>query len=415
MINLILKGLTYELIAHPLGVDRSKFSRGWDNIATSLYIGKPLTNTNKITFKKMICSQSHVIGVDIDGKIWTWGNNGFGQLGINSTIIYVSSPTLLTESEKFKKIACGSHHRMALGFDDTLWSWGLDINGQLGNSKRSEHAHRGYPCQVQTSNKFDKIFCGCEQSFAITKDGSTFACGCNRCGELGTGSNLTSVASLELIKGDIKFKKISSYDNVTFGFTFDGKVYAWGNNQNEELGIESTKSRSWSDDNYIDIPILVKYSDKINFRDIIYRCSRTFGISKEGQLYIWGYGEKEMRKINNYIIKTIMFGKFDDLAIDSNDELLCWDTKDQTLLKKYKCKAKKIFATSEDAFIVDEDGSMYAYGGNESGGSGFGDNKPRDKLTKTNFMFILKKKNNLKNNFRKLLSIKKIMDVTFLS
>ena len=79
-----------------------------------------------------------------DGTLWSWGNNGYGQLGDGTTTTRLARAEIGTETTWWA-VAAGSYHTLALKADGTLWAWGTNWNGQVGDGSRTD---RHAPIQV---------------------------------------------------------------------------------------------------------------------------------------------------------------------------------------------------------------------------------------------------------------------------
>jgi alpha-tubulin suppressor-like RCC1 family protein len=77
------------------------------------------------------CGSQFSLALRDDSTLWSWGFNGNGQLGINSTATQ-HLPTQIGTDYSWRKVAVGSHHSLGILSDGTLWSWGFNSVGQLG-------------------------------------------------------------------------------------------------------------------------------------------------------------------------------------------------------------------------------------------------------------------------------------------
>jgi alpha-tubulin suppressor-like RCC1 family protein len=85
---------------------------------------------------KISAGRAHAIVVKSDGTLWGWGYNGYGQLG-DGTTVYRHSPIRIgTEAQWADIVASKWNHTTALKSDGSLWGWGLNSSGQLGDSRR---------------------------------------------------------------------------------------------------------------------------------------------------------------------------------------------------------------------------------------------------------------------------------------
>ena len=193
---------------------------------------------------------SHTIALKYDGTVWTWGNNTNGQLGNNSTE-NSSSPVQVKSADgngyltNIIEISAGSDHNMALSKDGTVFTWGSNAYGQLGNGSS---VNSMLPVQVKSAdgNSFltdvVQISAGYVHSMALKKDGTVWTWGRNDGGQL--GNNNTSNKSLPVqVKGGASGSEyLTDVVQVTAGnwhsmaLKANGTVYAWGWGQYGQLG-----------------------------------------------------------------------------------------------------------------------------------------------------------------------------------
>ena len=96
------------------------------------YSSKLINISNRIKYKKIASGTDHALAIDKEGKLWTWGRNGNGQLGDGTTNDSVI-PIKIKEDIKFKKISAGSQHCLAIDEDGNGYAWGSNSYGQCGN------------------------------------------------------------------------------------------------------------------------------------------------------------------------------------------------------------------------------------------------------------------------------------------
>jgi alpha-tubulin suppressor-like RCC1 family protein len=109
-----------------------------------------------LTWNNVAGGQYHTVATQTDGSLWTWGNNGFGGLGLGN-IVYRSSPVQVGTLLTWKNVAGGKYHTVATKTDGSLWVWGLNDNGQLGLGDRTD---RSSPVQVGTLLTWKNVACG---------------------------------------------------------------------------------------------------------------------------------------------------------------------------------------------------------------------------------------------------------------
>ena len=127
----------------------------------------------------------HYAALKNDGTVWTWGRNAEGQLGDGSLSTTArSTPVMLSSLSGVTKISTHWSHTLALKGDGTVWTWGPNDTGQLGNGTTTA---RTTPGMISTLTGVKEIAAGTNYSLAITLDGRVFAWGDNGYGQLGAG------------------------------------------------------------------------------------------------------------------------------------------------------------------------------------------------------------------------------------
>src|SRR5262249_46160002 len=120
-----------------------------------------------------------------DGSVWAWGANSAGELG-TGTVTNSSVPVKVAGLTGVIKVAAGSSHSLALRSDGTGWAWGDNVSGQLGNGAST--ASQDTPVQVYGLTGITQIAAGGLFSIALRSDGTVWAWGDNSMGQLGNNS-----------------------------------------------------------------------------------------------------------------------------------------------------------------------------------------------------------------------------------
>ena len=179
--------------------------------------------------------------IKIDGTLWMWGNNNGGRIGQNDTV-YRSSPTQVGRHSTWASVVAGNGHTFALKTDGTLWAWGLSSYGRLGLNTT---ANVSSPAQVGTLTNWAHIVPGFQHALAIKTDGTLWVWGRNDSGQLGLNdtthrSSPTQVGSLTTWS-TLPLSGVGQHSVV---LKTDGTLWTWGNNVNGRLGSNSTTYRS---------------------------------------------------------------------------------------------------------------------------------------------------------------------------
>jgi PKD repeat protein len=115
----------------------------------------------------------HTAALKSDGSLWAWGNNNSGQLG-DGTLIEKIAPVRIGNSADWKTLTAGYYHTLSLKQDGTLWAWGENANGQLGDASRID---RTIPEQIGTDANWTTVDAGAFHTLAVKTDGSLWAWG----------------------------------------------------------------------------------------------------------------------------------------------------------------------------------------------------------------------------------------------
>lgn len=196
-----------------------------------------------------------------DGTVWAWGNNGDGQLGNNDTDahrspIQVLDSTGLNPLTDIISIAAGDSAAYALKSDGTVWAWGFNGEGRLGDGTTTA---RRLPVQVKGEGgtgfltDVTAIYAGYYSAYAIKSDGSVWAWGKNTNGQLSDGTTTDQYTPVRVLNSDgvtpmTGVTEISSGVDGSNAFTYflksDGSVLSVGFNSDGELGIGNTTSKT---------------------------------------------------------------------------------------------------------------------------------------------------------------------------
>jgi alpha-tubulin suppressor-like RCC1 family protein len=173
----------------------------------------------------------------------SWGANQYGQLG-NGTLFDYTLYGAVSGLTNVTQVAAGWEHALALTSDGTVWAWGANTYGQLGNgSATGNNAATPVPEQVPGLTGVTQIAAGEAFSLALTSDGSVWAWGSNDQGQLGDNTTTNSDAPVP-VAGLTGVTQIAAGSTFGLALRSDGTVWAWGLNGQGELGNGTTTSSS---------------------------------------------------------------------------------------------------------------------------------------------------------------------------
>lgn len=262
------------------------------------------------------------------GTVWAWGNNRLGQLGLGEVTtlqrnIAVQVPSLVNAN--ITRIAAGGGHNLALSSSGTIWSWGFNKSGQLGQGRESEHKipTPGMVLNTDgTSNLTDVIHiaAGGSHSLFVTSDGNVWACGLNNFGQLGDGTLKKKYGVVPVLTDKVTKTPLTGAIAVAAGLDHSlaiiddgtglskGTVWAWGDNTFGQLGNQ----KNFNTDIPVTSPVKVKKEDGTaleNVAKIVAIGNHSLAVDSSGQLWAWGdntYGQLGNGKTTNskYAIKV---------------------------------------------------------------------------------------------------------------
>jgi alpha-tubulin suppressor-like RCC1 family protein len=209
-----------------------------------------------------------------DGSVWSWGLNGNGQLGINSTTGRVI-PGIVPGITSAVSVAAGSTFSMALQNNGTVWTWGANANGQLGDGTTTQ---RLTPVPVTTVSNAVSIGAGYFAGYAALSNGTVRAWGQNTYGQLGNG-NTTQSATPVQVTGLSNVVKVAGGQYFGLALKSDGTVWGWGINTAGQLGDGTYTSRTTP----------VRVTNLTQVVDIAGGSYAAYAIKSDGTLWAWGH------------------------------------------------------------------------------------------------------------------------------
>lgn len=206
------------------------------------------------TITSVTAGKEYTVAVTSDGRAYAWGYNDRGQLG-DGTATSRTTPVAVTTSgalsgKTVTRVAAGQKHTVAVTDDGHVYAWGYNVHGQLGDGTT---ASRRTPVAVDTSGVLagkavTSVSAGLYHTVVGTSDGGVYAWGWNGSGQLGDGTDTSRSAPVAVdMSGVLAGKVVTSVAAGGFAHTVvgtsDGGVYAWGYNNEGQLGDGTPASR----------------------------------------------------------------------------------------------------------------------------------------------------------------------------
>lgn len=146
--------------------------------------------------EKIYAGNRQAFAVDVNGDVWAWGDNKFGELGDGTGDLQLS-PVKITGLPDISQISVGKTHSLALSADGTVWTWGVNRNGV--NGVGGNNTTYLEPVQIPTLQNIVYVEAGPTQSFAIDADGTVWVWGNNAFGQLGDGTTKNQPVPIPLV------------------------------------------------------------------------------------------------------------------------------------------------------------------------------------------------------------------------
>jgi alpha-tubulin suppressor-like RCC1 family protein len=177
----------------------------------------------------------HGLALKPDGTVWSWGSNGAGELGDGGWGGHRSTPFPVPGLTGVTQVAAGQDFSLALRSDGTVWAWGDNFSGQLGRGTFS--SHELIPAPVTGLAGVIKISAGHDFALALRSDGTVGAWGDDFDGQLASpqaGARLTR--PVNTIAAGSGITQLAAGESDIYALKSDGTVLAWGDNWNGQLG-----------------------------------------------------------------------------------------------------------------------------------------------------------------------------------
>ena len=286
-----------------------------------------------------LATSYHSVYLESDGTVWTWGNNSNGQLG-DGTTSDEPIPVPVGVLTGITVIAAGSNHTVALKNDGTVWAWGSNNKGQLGDGTTTD---RWTPVPVAGLTGITAIDAGSNHSVALKNDGTVWAWGSNSNGQLGNGTTTDNPTPIQ-VTGMTYIVDIAAGDTHTIALRSvtpmknDGIVWAWGNNSSGQLGDGTTTNRLTP----IQVAGLSGITDITAGDNHNVALRNLYTTTNDGTLWAWGLNSNgqlgDGTTINRLtpvqvaglsIVTTIAGGTDHSIALKSDGTVWAWGNNDK--------------------------------------------------------------------------------------
>jgi len=246
-----------------------------------------------------------VAAIKIDGTLWCWGTNDYGNLGDNTTTRRSSPVQTIALGSNWKQVSTSGDYTAAIKNDGTLWLWGSNNQGQLANNTTTQS---NSPVQTVTfGTNWKQVSAGSQHMAAIKNDGTLWTWGYNLYGQLGDNSIVKKSSPVQTVAGGTNWKQVSGGFNHCAAIKTDGTLWTWGLNNTGQIGDNTGTYRS--------SPVqTIAYGT--NWKQVACGGSQvnTFAIKTDGTLWTWGYNPSGQLGDNTTTsrsspVQTILYGQ----------------------------------------------------------------------------------------------------------
>ncbi|RYY50963.1 MAG: T9SS type A sorting domain-containing protein [Chitinophagaceae bacterium] len=340
-------------------------------------------------WQQVAVNAGFTLAIKNDGRLWAWGKNNKGQLGRNNFFNY-STPVQVGSSADWSVGAAGYEHSAAVKTDGSLWTWGSNSDGQLGDG--TNVGIYPYPRQVGNETNWLRVYAALNVTMAIKTDGTLWAWGSNFYGMLGNGGSGGSspdVLSPQQVGLASNWVSIMLSNQSALGLRADGTLWSWGWNSSGVLGNGSTTHQFTPQ----------QVGSASNWSAIAIGLEHGLGLRSDGSLWTWGsndhsqlgngsttasYTPQQVGTDMDWV--SVSSGGFHSVAVKSNGTAWAWGynhvgqlglTGSTTIsspqqIGSVNSWAKPQLGMSNASFGIRTDGSLWAWGGNTNNQLGTG-------------------------------------------
>ena len=312
-------------------------------------------------------NSSSTMAIISDNSLWTWGYNYDGDLGDGTTTARYSPVKVMDDvASAFFSLTS----TMAIKTDGSLWAWGDNGDGQLGDGTITD---RHSPVKVM--GDVVSVFTGGTSTMAIKSDNSLWAWGHNDCGQLGDGTRINKHLPVKVMDDVVS---VSLNSSSTMAIKSDNSLWAWGYNGYGRLGDGTTTAERHLPVKIMDDVVSVSFSAPF-----------TMAIKSDNSLWAWGYnsygrlgdGTTTARYLPVKImddVASVSFSNSSTMAIKTDGSLWAWGSNsngqlgDGTKITRYSpVKIMDDVASVSFKFTstmaIKSDGSLWSWGSNSYG------------------------------------------------
>jgi alpha-tubulin suppressor-like RCC1 family protein len=260
-----------------------------------------------VAFDQLAAGALHTCGRTVEGVVYCWGFNHWGQLG-DGTPTDHALPAPVAGNHTFVSLTSGDWHTCAQAADGATWCWGMNERGQLGDGT---FTNRTEPTLVTGGHDFSQLSLGWMHSCGIDADGATLCWGSNEYVQVGDGSGADQPEPVN-VSGNLRFTQVEAGSYHTCALTAAGVMYCWGSNPNGELAAGT-------------IDPITRTTPGVSASGSTFRVladGATCALTDDAATYCWG-AVAIQNGTQNYTVPTLRGGAPAFIAISGNSFSAC--------------------------------------------------------------------------------------------
>lgn len=240
---------------------------GIEEFKEIIFTPKKIKTLNGVRIIQVSCGDYHSLALSEDGQVFSWGKNSQGQLGLGKDVPSQASPQRVRSLEgiPLAQVAAGGAHSFALSLTGTSFGWGNNNAGQLALSGKNVPVESHKPRSVGKLKILDVIYisCGYEHTAVLTQNGKVFTFGDNSFGQLGHSptAKKSGPQQVERIGGLVSQIDCGSYHTLAYVYT-TGQVVSFGHGSSCTSNATHPEARTED----LDISCLISDADLADVR-----------------------------------------------------------------------------------------------------------------------------------------------------
>lgn len=355
-------------------------------IVNTLLLSFLTVQTSAQCWKEVSSGLVHTKAIKMDGSLWSWGSNIFGQQGNGSNNnVNITIPTRIGNDIDWKRVSAGDIFTTALKNDGSLWAWGANAGGELGDGN---DVGKNVPTRIGMSTDWKINYSHRRFTTALKNNGTLWIWGGNFSGQLGDGTNIDQNTPTQ-VGSDTDWKTVApGMSDHVMVIKNDGSLWGWGWNSDGQLGDGTIEDKN--------LPLQI--GSDTDWKSVFTGMLHTMAIKNDGSL--WGWGDNSSGELGDGTFerkvvptkigsdkdwKIIFAGEQYTLAIKNDGSLWSWGQNLYGELGNGTTDAKNIptrIGTDNDwigvengyhiSFAIKSDHSLWAWGNNFAGQLGDG-------------------------------------------